>query len=140
VALLVVAWLVGETVGALAGRRRAAGAAVREALASSVRRAFDRRGGPTLLLTTAVLLGFAIPFSLAVGWAWEHLIAALGQGAGLVQAVAALLLLVSTWILGLALLGATLAWRSTAWTMLASPPVSGDAAAVPTPASERAPG
>jgi hypothetical protein len=140
VVLVVVAWLVGETVGGLAVRRRAAGAALREALAGSVRRTFDRRGVPTLLLTTAVLLGFAIAFTLAVGWAWEHLIAALGQGAGPAQTGAALLLLVSTWVLGLALLGAALAWRSTAWTVLASPPVSGDAAAVATPASEGAPG
>src|SRR5688500_19335462 len=44
VALVVVAWLAGETVGAVAARRRAAGAPIREALGGSVRRAFDRRG------------------------------------------------------------------------------------------------
>jgi hypothetical protein len=140
VALVVVAWLVGETVGAVAARRRAAGLQIREALVGSARRAVDRRGAPTLLLTTAVLLGFAIAFTLAVGRAWEHVIAALGQGAGAVQTGAALLLLVSTWVLGLALLGAALAWRSTAWTMLASPPVSSNAEAVPAPSVEGAPG
>jgi hypothetical protein len=139
-ALVLVAWLVGETVGALAARRRAAGAGSGAALSGAVRRSFDRRGLPTLLLTTAVLLGFAIPFALAVGRAWEHLIGALSQNVSFVQMGAGLLLLVSTWVLGLALLGAALAWRATAWTVLASPSDSSDPEAAPTTAREGAPG
>ena len=140
VVLVVVVWLVGETVGGLAARRRAAGAGSRAALLGAVRRVFDRRGLPTLLLTTAVLLGLAIPFGIAVGRAWGHVIAALSQDFSPVQIGAALLLLVATWVLGLALLGVALAWRATAWTVLAAPALPSDAQAVPAPTPEAAPG
>jgi hypothetical protein len=139
VAFVIVAWLVGEAVGGLAARRGAAGAGIGDALLGSVRRVFDRRGLPTLLVTSAVLLVFAIPFAIAVGRAWGHVIGALGQGVGPIQTGAALLLLVSTWVLGLALLGAVLAWRATAWTVLASPSHSGDPESIPAPAAEGAP-
>ena len=140
VAFVVVAWLVGETVGALAARSHAAGAGVRAALLGSVRRVFDRRGLPTLLLTNAVLLGFAIPFGLAVGRSWEHIIRALNQDFSPVQIGAGLVLLVSTWVLGLALLGAALAWRATAWTVLVASALPGGPEAAPAPAQEGAPG
>lgn len=139
-AVVAVAWLLGETVGALAARRQAAGEPVREALIRSVRRVLDRRGLPTLLLTTAALLAMTVPFILAVGRAWEHVRSSLGHGLEPLQVAAALLLLVSTWVLGLALLGAALAWRATAWTVLASPPRPSDAEAVATPAPEGVPG
>ena len=140
VAFVVVAWLVGETVGSFAARRHATGAGIRVALLGSVRPVFDRRGLLTLVLTTAVLIGFAIPFSMAVGQASEHLIGALSEGVSLVQTGAGLLLLVSTWVLGLALLAAALAWRATAWTVLVPPPASSDAEAFPVPAREAASG
>jgi len=38
-----------------------------------------------------------------------------------VSLAAALLLLVTTWVLALAVLGAALAWRATAWTIEAAP-------------------
>jgi hypothetical protein len=140
VAFVVVAWLVGETVGGLAARSRAAGAGTRAALLGSVRRVFDRRGLPTLLVTTAMLLGLAIPFTIAVGRASEHLVGALSQDVSVVQTGAGLLLLVSTWVLGLALLAAALAWRATAWTVLVAPALPTDGEAVPAPAPEGAPG
>lgn len=140
VALAVVAWLLGETVGALAARRRAGGEPAREALLRSVRQVLGRKGMLTFVLTSTVLLGFAVPFALAVGRAWEHLGSALGQGDAPLQMGAALLLLVSTWILGLALLGAALAWRATAWTVLVAPARPSSAEAVPAPAPEGATG
>jgi hypothetical protein len=55
-----------------------------------------------------------------------------------VSIVAALVLLVATWILGLAILGAALAWRALAWTAeVEMPPGSDDRRA---PAPEDVPG
>ena len=58
---------------------------------------------------------------LAAGRAWEHLRGYLLDGADVVQLGAALVLLVATWVLGLAILGAGLAWRGTAWTAEVAP-------------------
>ena len=139
-AIVAVAWLLGETVGALAARRRMAGAPVREALSRSFRQVLERRGLATLVLTTAVLLGLAVPFMLSVGRAWEHVVSSLGHSLEPTQVAAALLLLVSTWILGLALLGAALAWRATAWTVLVPPPRRSAEEAVAAPSHEAASG
>ena len=120
VVVLVLAWLFGETVGPLAARRLAAGAPVREALWRSVRQLVRPRGLATLVVTwTAVLLILA-PFLVVLGRAWEHVRTYLLERVELVPLGAALVLLVGTWILGLSLLGAVLAWRSAAWTVEAA--------------------
>ncbi len=119
--VVVIAWLVGETVGTLAARRAARGMPLLSALGASVRQLASRRGLATLGLTSIVLVGLAIPFLVAVGRAWEHLRAYLLGGVGAVALGAALVLLVATWILGLAVLGAGLAWRASAWTVEVPP-------------------
>lgn len=116
IVLLVVAWLVGETVGSLAARRAAAGTRATRALLASVRQVLSPRGLATLGLTSAVIAGLLIPFILATGRAWENLRTYLLDGANTVQLGAALVLLVASWVLGLSILGAGLAWRATAWT------------------------
>lgn len=116
VILVVAAWLFGETVGPLAVRRASAGARTTRALLASVRQALSPRGLATFALTSAVLAGLLVPFLLAAGSSWDHLRSYLLGGAETIQLGAALVLLVSSWILGLAILGAGLAWRATAWT------------------------
>ncbi len=116
VILVVVAWLVGETVGSLAARRVAAGMRALPALLASVRQVVGLRGLATLTLTSLVLVALVVPFQLAVGRAWEHLRSYLLDGADVVQLWAALILLVATWVLGLSIMGVGLAWRATAWT------------------------
>jgi hypothetical protein len=121
VAIVLVTWLAGETVGPLAVRRASTGLRASRALLLSVRQVVRPRGLATLVLTSAVLVGIALPFLLAAGGAWTHVRSYLLGGAGLggadaVQLGAAIVLLVATWILGLAILGAGLAWRATAWT------------------------
>jgi hypothetical protein len=115
---VIVAWLLGETVGGLAARHQAAG----EPLGRAIRRSFRQLDEPpaiaTFIVTTAVPLVVVVPFLLATGAAWEHLRASLLDGADAIQLVSGLLLLVATWVLGLALLGAALAWRATSWTLL----------------------
>jgi hypothetical protein len=116
VILVLLAWLGGEAVGSLAARRVAAGARPLPALLASVRQVLGLRGLATLAITSGVLLALLAPFALAVGRAWEHLRGYLLDGADAVQLWAALVLLVATWVLGLAIVGAGLAWRATAWT------------------------
>lgn len=116
VVLVVLAWLIGEAVGSLAVRRTAAGMRTAPALLASARQVVGLRGLATLALTSVVLLALVVPFELVVGRAWEHLRGYLIDGADAVQLGAALVLLVATWVLGLAIVGAGLAWRATAWT------------------------
>lgn len=120
--LVILAWLVGEAVGSLAARRVVAGMRIVPALLASARQVAGVRGLATLMLTSVVLLALLVPFELAVGRAWEHLRGYLLDGADAVQLWAALVLLAATWVLGLAILGAGLAWRATAWTAEVPPP------------------
>jgi hypothetical protein len=116
VVVVVLAWLLGETVGALASRRAAAGVPATRALVRAVGQVFAPRGIATLLLTTAVVTGVLVAFVIVAGRAWEHVRGYLLDGADAIHLWAALILLVGTWVLGLSVLGATLAWRATAWT------------------------
>lgn len=116
IVLLVATWLVGEAVGGLAARRAAAGAGSRDALVGSLRQLLAPRGLATFAATTALLLATSVPFALAAQRSWEHVRGYLLFGADSVQLTAAVVVLVSTWVLGLAIVGASLAWRATAWT------------------------
>ena len=121
IAVVLAAWLAGEALGGLAARRAAAGAAFGEALRRSARQLLSRRGLATLVVTTAVLTLALAPFLLAVERAWEHVRDVLLGGADVGFVASALLVLVASWILGLAILGAALAWRSAAWTAQIAP-------------------
>jgi hypothetical protein len=120
IVVVLLAWLVGEAVGALAVRRVAAGTTTRRALVRSMRQVLSPRGLATLGVTTAALIAVAIPFLLALGRTWDHLRAYLLEHVDVVPLGAAVVLLVGTWILGLSILGAALAWRASAWTVEAA--------------------
>jgi hypothetical protein len=137
---VVLAWLLGEAIGALAARRAAAGEPTTLAVRRAVRQVLGPAGLATLALTTLVLIAVAGAFVLTAGRAWEHLGTVLVGGAGSLQLAAALVLFVSTWMLGLALLGAALAWRGSAWTILLSPAGVGSPEVVPAAAREAAGG
>ena len=70
----------------------------------------------------AALLGAAVLLVGVVGRASEHLRVYLFDRAGDAALAAALLQLVSAWILCLAVLAIALAWRATAWTVEAGRP------------------
>jgi hypothetical protein len=137
--LVVVAWLAGEAIGSLAARRSAVGMAATPALIASARQLFGPRGLATLALTSAVLVVLWLPFLLATQRAWAHLRADLLDGADAVQLSASLILLSATWVLGLAVAGAGLAWRATAWTAEVALPAGVDQPVAGTP-PEVAPG
>lgn len=122
-AVLVVAltWLACEAVGSIAGRRRAAGATFAGALRLSIRQLVGARGLATLAVTTLALAAVIAPFLLVAARSWEHLRDLLLEGADPALVTAALLVLVATWILGLASTGAALAWRTAAWTAEVAP-------------------
>ncbi len=121
IVLAIVTWLLGEAVGGLASRRAVTGQAVSQALRGALRGALrdllQRRGLATFVVTNAIVLVVIGLLVAVVGRASDHLTAYLLDGAGSISVAAALLLLVTTWILGLVVLGATLAWRATAWTL-----------------------
>lgn len=135
VAVVVVAWLIGEALGGLAFRRVAAGEPVGRAFRRSIRQLGGTGGLATLALTSLVLLAVTVPFLLAVGRAWLHVRSSLLGGADAVQLGSAVLLLAASWVLGLAVLGAALAWRATAWSVQvgAAEPAEPEPAAVPAP-------
>jgi len=130
IALVVVTWLLGETVGGLAARRAAAGEPIGRALRSAVRDLLGRRGVATLVVSNAVVVVAGVLLVTVVGRAAEHVRAYLLDGAADVPLAAALLLLISAWILCLAVLAAALAWRATAWTVEAGRPRPAPAAAI----------
>jgi hypothetical protein len=141
-ALVVVAlaWLAGESVGGMAVRRAAMGQPWRAALGGGVRQLLRARGVATLGLTTAVGVVVVVGFLAGIGGAWEHLRSYLFDDVSAGQVAAALLVLVASWILGIAVLGAALAWRATAWTAEVQPaPGSAAANLGPSASAESAP-
>jgi hypothetical protein len=134
---LLAAWALGEALGGLATRRLASGDSLRRALIGGLRMLLRPASLATLVLTDLVVIAFALSFWLAATGAWMQLRVHLLDGAPKSQLGAALLLLVATWILGLTLLGAALAWRGVAWTAEAfrrhgvSPWPAADAAGAP---------
>jgi len=116
-----ITWLVGESVGGLTTRRVAAGEPVAGAFGRSIRQVASVRGLATLAATTAALVALLVPYLLTVAAAWDNVRVALFNGVGVQLTLTALVLMVSTWVLGLALLGALLCWRATAWTVQVTP-------------------
>ena len=116
-----ITWLLGEAVGGLTARRVAAGEPVGGAFGRSLRQIISVRGLATLAATTAAIVALLVPYLLAVTTAWENVRVALFDEVGAGLTITAIVLMVSTWVLGLALLGALLCWRATAWTLQVGP-------------------
>lgn len=116
-----VAWLLGEALGGIAARRVAEGEGFGRAVRGGVGDLVRLRGVATFVVTDAVVLAVVLLLVAVVGRAAEHVRAYLLGGADEVSLAAALFLLVTTWVLALAVLGAALAWRATAWTIETAP-------------------
>jgi len=115
------AWILGEAIGGLAARRAAEGETAGQAIRGAIRDLVRRRGVATFVVTDAVVVAVVLLLLVVVGRAAEHVRGYLFGGVNDVSLAAALLLLVTTWVLALAVLGAALAWRATAWTIEATP-------------------
>jgi hypothetical protein len=120
-ALILVAWLVGEALGALAARYVALGGrrvlgALWAAIVDLVRHPLAVLFGAILPLAT--LLVVLVPTAVATGAAWSALRTVLIEDDGTVAAVALVALLVVLWLGGLVLIGLVSAWRGAVWTVL----------------------
>ena len=119
--LIILAWLVGEIVGALTARHLALhgvsiGGALRRGVVDLVRH-------PITVLAAALvpllaLVAVAIPSAAATGSAWGALRTTLADDAGPLIQAAFVVLLVILWLGALVLIGLASAWRGAVWTVL----------------------
>jgi hypothetical protein len=120
IAAVIVAWMIGEIIGAMAARRIVLdGDGVRRSLTGAIRTALRRPiatlarfWGPTL-----ILLAVLVPAALAVATAWTTAADALGAGDDLLGAFVAVAALVLSWTVGLLLLSVVCGWRAAEWTV-----------------------
>lgn len=119
-ALILVAWVLGEAVGGLGVRGLVMGErSVARSLGWAVGTVVHR---PLASLSQAIaplvgLLLVVVPSAMAAGATWSAVRAALTTGAGPLISTTLVFVFVGLWIGGLALLGAVAAWRSAVWTV-----------------------
>ncbi len=117
---ILLTWLVGETVGAMAARRVALyDERARDALRQAVRRIVRAPRRPLGLAAIGVLVGAAVvaATALATGTAWEGVRIAFGRGDASAATIALLVVFVGLFAGGLLLIGLTAAWRGAMWTV-----------------------
>jgi hypothetical protein len=117
---VVVAWSIGEMVGAIAARRIAlagdgAGSALRGALATSLRHPISSM--VHFWLPTAVLVAVVIPWGMGTAWAWSAVDSALDGTPDLPAILAVVGTFVVLWLGGLVLIALVSAWRGAIWTV-----------------------
>lgn len=120
IAAIVLVWMAGEIVGALAARRIALGdAGVGTALRDGVV-AFVRRPLTVLVdfwLPMAGLILVLLPSTVAATGAWQLVRAALRSQADPFGATFSVILFVTLWLVGLLLIAVAVAWRSAVWSV-----------------------
>jgi hypothetical protein len=118
VAVIVVAWVAGETASGLAIRyltvagQPAGHALFRGWLDLLVRPAVLA----TVVLTSAAMAAVALLLAGTAGGAWDRLRMVLADRGEPALVVVALIAFVATWLVGMSLVGLVAAWRSAAWT------------------------
>jgi hypothetical protein len=120
VALVIVAWLFGQIIGALGARQVVLGdASVRAALVAAIARLVRRPVHALVIeiLPLAVLVLVLVPSAAAAGTAWDAVRASLSTGDSAVASLGLVGLFVGLWIGGLALTAVASAWRAAAWTV-----------------------
>ncbi len=116
---VVLAWMVGEMIGAVAARRIVlAGdgvrAALRAAIVTCVRHPLTNL--VRFWLPTVVLLAVLVAGAAGAGAAWSAVGAVLSGSGNLVATVAVVAAFVVVWLVGLALVAVVCAWRAAVWT------------------------
>lgn len=117
---IVLTWLFGETIGALATRRVVLGGdPARVALRRSIGRFFRSPLRPSVLtvLSTLVLVVVIAVTGLAAGAALDQLRSGFANGDASVGTTALLVVFVGLFAGGLVLVGLTSAWRTAIWTV-----------------------
>ena len=119
-AVLVIAWTVGEMIGAVAARRIALEgdgiiAGLRVAVRTCVRRPLV--SVVRFWLPTLVLVAVIVPSALAAASSWVAVGTVLRDGSDALQVLVAVLGFVTIWIVGLVLGAIVCAWRAAVWTV-----------------------
>lgn len=120
IALIVIAWLIGEVLGSLAARRVVmAGASAPRAIGWALRHV-GRRPIQTVVLLAVPLFALAailVPSAAAASTAWTAIRVTLATDLPPILTLAAVLLLVAVWAGQLVLIGLVAAWRGSVWTV-----------------------
>jgi len=117
---VLLAWMAGEIIGAVAARRIAlagetVAAALRAAVLTSIRHPLAALA--RFWLPTIALLVVLAPAALAAATAWAAVGAILEERADALSIVAAVVLFVVLWVVGLLLTAVVCAWRAAVWTV-----------------------
>lgn len=118
--LVLLAWLIGETVGGIAVRRIVLFGETGAAALLGALRHVVRRPATTLATIAVAACGSAVLVVsglAAAGLAWQRLGRVLAAGSDPVAIALLTPLFVAAWLLGLVLAGAAATWRSLAWTL-----------------------
>lgn len=120
VGAIVLTWMFGQIIGAIAARRIvlygiSATVALRTAMATAVRDPLASLA--RFWIPTFVLLAVLVPSAMAASAAWGAVAAALRDPVDAGGIVAATLIFVALWMIGLLLTGVVCAWRSAIWTV-----------------------
>ena len=122
VVLIVVTWMIGQTLGSIAARVALTGSGTFGALRSAALTVL-RRPLPVFLgfsLPTLALIVALAPSAIAASSAADLIRTAMSAPQEPAAAFLAVVLFVSLWIVGLALTGVICAWRAAVWTVLVS--------------------
>jgi hypothetical protein len=133
---VLLAWVLGEMVGAIAARRVAFGdAGVWRAIGGGLRRVVLHPVRAVALygIPTTGLLVVLVPSAFAAASGWDAVRVALTEDVGLIVTILTLTVFVGLWAGGLVLASAMTAWRAAAWTVDAV----GLLRAIPDPATSR---
>jgi hypothetical protein len=120
IAAVVVAWTIGEMVGAIAARRIAlAGDGVGTALRGAVATCFRHPIASVIRfwLPTAVLLVVVTVWGTGVAAAWSAVDSTLDGAPDLLRVLVVVGTFVAVWLVGLILIGVVSAWRGAVWTV-----------------------
>ena len=118
--VLVLAWMAGEMLGAVAARRITLdGEGISVALRRGIR-ACLRHPLATVVrfwLPTLALVVVLVPSTVAAAAAWTSVGSVLGDGSDAIRVLVAVVLFVAIWVVGLVLTAVVCAWRAAVWTM-----------------------
>lgn len=119
-ALVVLTWVAGQIVGAVAARRvvligSSVGGGLRAALAECIRRPLQSL--VLFVVPLTALLAVLLPTAAATTSTWDRTRVAIAESVGALEGIATVCLFVGLWLGGLVLVSMVCAWRAAAWTL-----------------------
>lgn len=120
IALVLVTWVAGQVLGAVAARRivligASVGGGLRRAVVEVLKRPLQHLaffGVPAV-----ALLAVVIPVAAATASTWDRVRIAIAESAGALEGILTVCVFVGLWLGGLALVSMVCAWRAAVWTL-----------------------